>query len=69
MKENYITQTYEIAQDESVDENINKSFDLKRSDIGSDLSKLFNLNPIYFNFNKSSIRKDAKIVEESSRLR
>jgi outer membrane protein OmpA-like peptidoglycan-associated protein len=61
MKENYITQTYEIAQDESVDENINKSFDLKRSDIGSDLSKLFNLNPIYFNFNKSSIRKDAKI--------
>jgi outer membrane protein OmpA-like peptidoglycan-associated protein/tetratricopeptide (TPR) repeat protein len=61
MKENYITQSYDITQDATVDENINKSFDLKRSDIGSDLSKLFNLKPIYFNFNKSSIRKDAKI--------
>jgi outer membrane protein OmpA-like peptidoglycan-associated protein len=61
MKENYITQSYEITQDATVDENINKLFDLKRSDIGSDLSKLFNLKPIYFNFNKSSIRKDAKI--------
>ena len=60
-KENYITQSYEIAQDASQDENIKKSFDLKRSDIGSDLSKLFNLKPIYFNFNKDNIRKDAKI--------
>lgn len=61
MKENYITQSYNITQDASVDENINKSFDLKKSEIGSDLSKLFNLKPIFFNFNKSSIRKDAKI--------
>lgn len=60
-KENYITQSYEITQDASQDENIKKSFDLKRSNIGSDLSKLFNLKPIYFNFNKDNIRKDAKI--------
>ncbi|MBP6089825.1 MAG: OmpA family protein [Crocinitomicaceae bacterium] len=60
-KENYITETFDINQDVNQDENIKKSFEINTSDLGSDLSKLFNLKPIYFNFNKDNIRKDAKI--------
>jgi outer membrane protein OmpA-like peptidoglycan-associated protein len=57
-KENYISQTFEVNQNESEDENIKKSFNMKKSEIGGDLSKLFDIKSIYFNFNNFSIRKE-----------
>ncbi len=37
------------------------SIALDKIDIGADLSKLININPIYFDLNKFSIRKDAAV--------
>jgi len=59
-KEDYITQTYDLTQKLGTDEKIKVSIDLNKSEIGTDLASLYGIKNIYFDFDKATIRKDAK---------
>jgi outer membrane protein OmpA-like peptidoglycan-associated protein len=60
-KESYLTQTFDfkIILDSKTD--VHLSYLLEKPEIGIDLAKTLNLNPIYFDLDKSNIRPDAKI--------
>ena len=60
-KEGYLTQTFEMKEILGSKTDIHLSYLLEKPEIGIDLAKTLNLNPIYFDLDKSNIRPDAKI--------
>lgn len=60
-KEGYLTQTFEMKEILGTKTDIHLSYLLEKPEIGIDLAKTLNLNPIYFDLDKSNIRPDAKI--------
>ena len=60
-KENYLTQIVNLEIIKKDQENIHLSFTLQKFEIGSDLATIFNVKPIYFNFDKSILRSESKI--------
>lgn len=60
-KEGYLTQTFEFKEILGDNEHIHLSYLLEKPEIGGDLAVTLNLNPIYFDLDKSNIRPDAKI--------
>lgn len=58
-KENYLTQTYDLSQKLGEEEQIHLHYLLEKSTI--DIAEVYPINPIYFDFDKASIRLDAKI--------
>lgn len=59
-KDDYITQTYDLTQKLGADEKIKVTVDMNKSEIGADLASLYGIKNIYFDFDKATIRKDAK---------
>ena len=59
-KEDYIAQTLDLTQKLGTDEKIKVTIDLNKSEIGTDLASLYGIKNIYFDFDKSNIRNDAK---------
>jgi len=57
----YITQTFKIDNVLGKDSIITVSYMLEKDSVAVDIAKVLNLKPIYFDFDKSNIRKDAKI--------
>jgi outer membrane protein OmpA-like peptidoglycan-associated protein len=60
-KEKYITQSFEWNELLDTIKNHTLSYKLESLNIGIDLAKTLELNPIYFDLNKSAIRPDAKV--------
>jgi len=65
MKEGYLTSTvtYNILFDREGQYNVFEDLNLKmeKIEVGLDLTKIIDINPIYFDYNKSIIRPDAAI--------
>ena len=57
----YITQEFELNNVLGKDSIITVSYLIEKDTVETDLAKVLNLNPIYFDFDKSNIRNDAKI--------
>jgi outer membrane protein OmpA-like peptidoglycan-associated protein len=57
----YITQEFSFDEQLLENDSIVSEFKLEPSVIGIDLASTLNLNPIYFDLNKFTIREDAKI--------
>lgn len=64
-KEGYLTKTVDfnqqIAKPGIIKVHEMMDLSMSRPDVGMDLSKIININPIYFDLNKYNIRKDAAI--------
>lgn len=60
-KQDYLTQTFDQQIILGSDTSIHLSYLLEKPAIGIDLAKTLDLNPIYFDLDKSNIRPDAKI--------
>ncbi|MDP4798235.1 MAG: OmpA family protein [Crocinitomicaceae bacterium] len=60
-KDGFIAQTFDFKTTLSEDTALHLSYILEKLEIGIDLAKTFDLNPIYFDLDKSNIRPDAKI--------
>jgi outer membrane protein OmpA-like peptidoglycan-associated protein len=60
-KESYLTQTFDFKETLGIDSAFHLKFLLEKPEIGVDLAKTLELNPIYFDLDKSNIRPDAKI--------
>ncbi|PKR80167.1 hypothetical protein CW751_10905 [Brumimicrobium salinarum] len=60
-KPGFIPQTINIDIQLDKKENLVYDFHLKPFDIGSDLSKVLQLNPIYYDVDKATLRKESKI--------
>jgi outer membrane protein OmpA-like peptidoglycan-associated protein/tetratricopeptide (TPR) repeat protein len=60
-KDGFIAQTFEFKSTLGADTALHLSYMLEKLEIGIDLAKTFDLNPIYFDLDKSNIRPDAKI--------
>jgi outer membrane protein OmpA-like peptidoglycan-associated protein len=60
-KEGYLTQTFELKEILGTKTDIHLSYLLEKPEIGIDLAKTLDLNPIYFDLDKSNIRPDARI--------
>ena len=58
---NYLTKSFELSAILQNEEKMNLVIRLDMSTPGADLANLFDIKPIYFDFNKSNIRPDAKI--------
>jgi outer membrane protein OmpA-like peptidoglycan-associated protein len=58
---NYLTKSFELSAILQNEEKMNLVIRLDISTPGADLANLFDIKPIYFDFNKSNIRPDAKI--------
>lgn len=59
--EGYLTQNFDFKAVLLDQPNIHLSYLLEKPEVGIDLAKTLNLNPIYFDLDKSNIRPDAKI--------
>ncbi len=62
-KDGYYDKTFDLNIETDLEEDIDLQLTLEPSvpPIGTDLSKLLNLNPIYFDFDKAKIRPDAEL--------
>jgi len=64
-KEGYVTMTYdiplELAMESRIDLNSLINPMMTKMEIGADLGAIVAINPIYFDYNKSDIRSDAKV--------
>lgn len=60
-KENYLTQTFVVDEVLGMNSNISLDYLITKSDVGVDIGAVFELNPIYFDVNKSDIRPDAAV--------
>lgn len=60
-KKDYLTQTFDFKQTLGYDTTIHLSYLLEKPEIGIDLTETLELNPIYFDLDKSNIRPDAQI--------
>jgi outer membrane protein OmpA-like peptidoglycan-associated protein len=60
-KENYLTNSFALTTILGDEENIHLDYKLDLSTVGADLAGMFDIKPIYFDFDKSNIRPDAKI--------
>ena len=60
-KEGYLATTVSFKTVLDHDDKYEQICYLDKIDIGADLSKLININPIYFDLNKYNIRKDAAV--------
>ena len=58
---NYLANTFDLSMVLGYEENIHLNYKLDISEVGADLATLFDIKPIYFDFDKSNIRPDAKI--------
>lgn len=61
-KPGFITQTFVLDTILGPEGALNLGYKLQKSDGGGDLTKLFDLEPIYFDLNKSNIRPDAAVI-------
>lgn len=59
-REDYIAQTLDLTQKLGSDEKFKVTIDLNKSEIGTDLARLYGIKNIYFDFDKANIRNDAK---------
>ncbi|MAO32095.1 MAG: hypothetical protein CL824_01190 [Crocinitomicaceae bacterium] len=57
----YITQEFELNNVLGKDSIITVSYLIEKDTVETDLAKVLNLKPIYFDFDKSNIRDDAKV--------
>jgi len=64
-KEGYVTMTYdvplELAMESRIDINSLINPMMTKVEVGVDLAKVIDIKPIYFDYNKSDIRADAKV--------
>ncbi len=60
-KEGYLTQNFEVNQQLGEESHIQLTYLIDKPEIGTDVSKVLALNPIYFDLDKSNIRPDAEI--------
>lgn len=60
-KKDYLTQTFDFKRTLGTDTAFHLSYLLEKPEVGVDLAKTLDLNPIYFDLDKSNIRPDAKI--------
>lgn len=61
-KEGFITQTFVLDTILGKEGVLNLEYQLQKADSGGDLTGLFDLEPIYFDLDKSNIRPDAAII-------
>ncbi len=59
--ENYLTQSFTVNEILGNKENFHLNYLLDKPVIGTDIATIFDIQPIYFDFDKSAIRADAKI--------
>jgi hypothetical protein len=60
-KTDYLTQTFEIKETLGNESVIHLLYSLEKTEIGSDIAASFGIKTIYFDYDKATIRKDAKI--------
>jgi outer membrane protein OmpA-like peptidoglycan-associated protein/Tol biopolymer transport system component len=60
-KRGYLTQEFNFSEQVLDNDSVTSIFILEPSEIGIDLASTLHLNPIYFDLNKFSIRKDAQL--------
>ena len=60
-KEDYLTQTFKLDTVLGMEPHIQLDYLIATTEIGTDIGAVFDLNPIYFDLNKSNIRPDAAI--------
>ncbi len=60
-KDGYLTQTFVVNTVLANTPHIQLDYLIARKDIGTDIGKVFKLNPIYFDLDKSDIRPDAAL--------
>ncbi|MCH2230214.1 MAG: OmpA family protein [Crocinitomicaceae bacterium] len=60
-KDNYLTQTFVVDEVLGMKSNLSLDYLITKSDVGVDIGAVFELNPIYFDVNKSDIRPDAAL--------
>ncbi|MFT5861043.1 MAG: outer membrane protein OmpA-like peptidoglycan-associated protein, partial [Flavobacteriaceae bacterium] len=58
-RENYLTQTFVMESELGKTGTLTFDYLLHKREVGTDIGKVFNLNPIYFDFSKWNIREDA----------
>jgi outer membrane protein OmpA-like peptidoglycan-associated protein len=61
IKDEYLTQTFDFKEILGDKSDIHLTYLLEKPEIGVDLAVTLDLNPIYFDLDKSNIRPDAKI--------
>lgn len=59
MKDGYLTQTFVVDEVLGMNSNISLDYLISKSEVGVDIGAVFELNPIYFDVDKSNIRPDA----------
>jgi outer membrane protein OmpA-like peptidoglycan-associated protein/tetratricopeptide (TPR) repeat protein len=60
-QDDYITQVFEFNKMLAKSKGIHKEYTIEKPKVGIDLAKTLELNPIYFDLDKSDIRPDARI--------
>lgn len=60
-KEGYLTQKFDVNQKLGEESHIQLTYLIDKPDLGTDISKVLALNPIYFDLDKSNIRPDAEV--------
>lgn len=60
-KENYLTRTFKADITLGMEPHIQLDYLINKTEIGTDIGTVFNINPIYFDLDKSNIRPDAAI--------
>lgn len=60
-KEAYLTQKFDVNQTLGKESHIQLTYLIDKPDVGKDLAEVLELNPIYFDLDKSDIRPDAEI--------
>jgi outer membrane protein OmpA-like peptidoglycan-associated protein len=60
-KEGYLTQKFDVNQKLGKEPHIQLTYLIDKPDVGKDLAEVLELNPIYFDLDKSDIRPDAEI--------
>lgn len=61
IKQDYLTQTFDWKVTLGDDEKLHMTYLIEKPEVGIDLAKTLDLNPIYFDLDKAIIRPDAKI--------
>lgn len=60
-KDTYLTQSFLFKEDLQERENINLNYRLNQTEVGMDIANAFGIKNIYFDFDKATIRPDAKV--------
>jgi outer membrane protein OmpA-like peptidoglycan-associated protein/tetratricopeptide (TPR) repeat protein len=60
-KENYLTRTFKVDITLGTSPHIQLDYLINKTEIGTDIGKVFDINPIYFDLDKSNIRPDAAL--------